>query len=311
MPKSTLSSLSDHLVVLRDHYQELLTEQESKALHLREQLTHISGLLSDLPVLTPEINASPDLALKAELTPEPVAKSVAKPSRTSSKSKGRKPSAQPKSSGKPTKSSSRKGSAIILPLLPRFVGMSKIEAVGQILQDNAGQVLHMDQIITALVGELNEADLKAERSRIKDTLYKGAIQERWVKLKDQKQSYTLDKKLLKTSSDSKPKGSSKKTTKSRPTSSKRKSASKTEQQKWQPEHQGKSLTTAISDIMQAYQGEVMTTEGIAEELYGEKNLRNGVDLTAVKKQIATVLGRAVTLGHWQRVEDQRGAYILG
>lgn len=188
--------------------------------------------------------------------------------------------------------------------------MSKIEAVGQILQENAGQVLHMDEIITALVGKLNEADLKAERSRLKDILYKGTIQERWVKLKDQPQHYTLDKILLKTSPTSKPKQSSQKATKSRPTSSKAKPAGKAGQQGWQPEYQGKPLTAAISDIMQAHQGEVMTTEGVAEELYGQEYLFSATELTAVKKQIGTVLAKGVKMKDWQRVKDRRGAYIL-
>ncbi|NJK29835.1 MAG: hypothetical protein HC851_09160 [Acaryochloris sp. RU_4_1] len=311
MPKSTPSSFTDHLIVLRDHYQELLTEQQSKLQHFHAQLTHINALLSDSPFPIPALNTHPELLFNVELAPEALSNSGAKPPKARGSSKGRKSTAQAKSSRKPAKSSpSRRGPEIILPLLPRFEGMSKIESVGQILQENAGQVLHMDEIITALVGELDEADLKAERSRIKDTLYKGAIQERWVKLKDQPQRYTLDEKLVKKASASKSKQSSQKKTNSRSTFAKRKPVGKTEQQKWQPQYQSKSLTTAIGDIMQAHSGEVMTAGEVAEELYGLEYLFTEVELAAVKKQVGTVLAKGVSLGHWQRVGDQRGAYIL-
>jgi hypothetical protein len=310
MPISTPSSFTDHLIVLRDHYQELLTEQESKLQHFHAQLTHINALLSDSPFPIPALNTHPELLFDAELAPEALSHSVAKPSKVRGSSKARKSATRAKSSRNPAKSLSRRGPEIILPLLPRFKGMSKIESVGQILQENAGQVLHMDEIITALVGELNEADLKAERSRIKDTLYKGAIQGRWVKLKDQPQRYTLDPKLVKKASVSKSQRSSQKKTKSRSTSAKRKPVGKTEQQKWQPHYQGKSLTTAIGDIMQAHSGEVMTAGEVAEELYGLEYLFTEVELAAVKKQVGTVLAKGVSLGNWQRVGDQRGAYIL-
>jgi hypothetical protein len=62
--------------------------------------------------------------------------------------------------------------------------------------------------------------------------------------------------------------------------------------------------------MQAHSGEVMTAGEVAEELYGLEYLFTEVELAAVKKQVGTVLAKGVSLGNWQRVGDQRGAYIL-
>ncbi|NJM67201.1 MAG: hypothetical protein HC851_16765 [Acaryochloris sp. RU_4_1] len=178
--------------------------------------------------------------------------------------------------------------------------------------------MHTDQIIQQLLGDLGEADLQAERGRIKDTLYRGTKEKRWMKLKDKPQHYTLDDSLLDQAATPEP-ASGKKVTNTKAQKSTRKSqqttASKRKRQEsqhqWRAAYADRSLTTAVTEVMQAHPGQVMTADSIAEELLEPEQALSQQDWSAIKKKIGTVLSKGLSLQQWQRLEGQRGAYTMG
>jgi hypothetical protein len=68
-----------------------------------------------------------------------------------------------------------------LPLLPVYQDMKKLDAIGVVLENYRGEVLHHDTIIQMLYGDLSPAELKAERVRIKTALLTGVKNNRWEK----------------------------------------------------------------------------------------------------------------------------------
>ena len=92
-----------------------------------------------------------------------------------------------------------------LPLLPAFEGITKREAIAQVLQQHSGEVLHQDTIIQMLYGDLSLEDLKGERKRISTILLKGVQGKRW-----QKASVPSSYFLGDTAANSKPKRPSRK-----------------------------------------------------------------------------------------------------
>lgn len=80
----------------------------------------------------------------------------------------------------PAKAASR-GRAQVLSLPPQYEGLSKIEAVAKVLEENSGQVMHMETIIEKLYGTLPEAALAAEKVRMKDVMKRGIERKLWQK----------------------------------------------------------------------------------------------------------------------------------
>ncbi len=100
-------------------------------------------------------------------------------------SKGRKPraSANAKAEGDrpaPPKTASR-GRTQVLSLPAQYAGLSKIETVAKVLEENHGTVMHMDEIIEQLYGKLSGHDLKAEKVRMKDVMTRGVQRQLWNK----------------------------------------------------------------------------------------------------------------------------------
>ena len=84
-----------------------------------------------------------------------------------------------------------------LQVLPKYRGLSKFEAVMQLLQSNAGSILHVDYIVRTLYGELEPNAFKVAKDRVSNTLYTGHKQKNlWAKVPDQIGCYTLDLKLV-------------------------------------------------------------------------------------------------------------------
>jgi hypothetical protein len=78
----------------------------------------------------------------------------------------------------PTAGASKRNS---LPLLPIYKDMKKLDAIGVVLENYRGEVLHHDTIIQMLYGDLSPTELKAERVRIKTALLTGVKNKRWEK----------------------------------------------------------------------------------------------------------------------------------
>ncbi|NJK40515.1 MAG: hypothetical protein HC934_02575 [Acaryochloridaceae cyanobacterium SU_2_1] len=313
MPENFIAQL----VALRDHYQGLLAEQERNILYLQQTVNHLNGLMENplFPGPGENIDVLNGFGTTADLLPS--LPSAPKAASETSRKAGSKSTRKHKSTRKPPEKDQGprgKGPETVLPLLPQFSGLSKISAVAEILSAHAGQVLHIDEIIQLLLGDLSEGDLKAERGRIKDTLYRGTTEKRWIKFQGKPQSYTLDESLLDKAKivssvdKKKPAGKRKATKPAR--KSKQNKQQKGNQREWRPEYRALNLTAAVTQILKAHRGKVMTAEGVAEELFEAEHQFSQQDWAAIKKQIGTVLSKGLSMQQWQRLANQRGAYIL-
>jgi hypothetical protein len=83
------------------------------------------------------------------------------------------------------------------PLLPPIQHLSKSEAVENFLQSNEGKTFHIDEITRALHGDLGSEAIRAERSRMYDTLRKGVVKGLWSSVPNKTNYYTIDLNLLK------------------------------------------------------------------------------------------------------------------
>lgn len=111
---------------------------------------------------------------------------VRKPGRKANTSK---PSNSAKSAAKP-KSASR-GREQVLSLPSEFDGLSKIDAVAKVLNEHPGTVVHIEDIIKRFYGELNKADLKAEKDRMKDVMTRGVKRNLWSRATGIPSSYVV------------------------------------------------------------------------------------------------------------------------
>jgi hypothetical protein len=320
-------SFTDKLLTLREHYQAVLADYERKAAHAREQLSHINALLVEHLVtalthgtasLTAEIQKSETkLALVARAEPAeaptvtPLGKQTQKASAPQTRAKRKAISDQdddledmpldpePASAQAPT---SRKGNRPQTkhPLLPTYAGLSKIEAIAKVIQENTGKIVHVDLIINTLHGELSGVELKAERDRMQNTLNRGMNNGQWQKVQGIAMSYTLDSKLLKATSSQK--------AEPKLAAAKPAQTSSSENQKSQPQYVGKSLPDAVENVMQAHRGKPMTTDSVAKILFADVD---DAKLSKIKKQLNTTFFRGVMQGRWEKVKGQKEAYVLG
>jgi hypothetical protein len=73
------------------------------------------------------------------------------------------------------------GAKQVLTMHEDFVGLSKIDAVLKVMNENTGKVVNVDEIIERLYGQLSLADYKAEKARMKDVMHRGQGRELWRK----------------------------------------------------------------------------------------------------------------------------------
>ena len=88
-----------------------------------------------------------------------------------------KPKTEKAAVSKPKQAS--RGREQVLSLPDEFEGLSKIEAVSKVLTDQSGTVMHIEDIIERLYGELPKAELKAEKDRMKDVMTRGVKRGLW------------------------------------------------------------------------------------------------------------------------------------
>ncbi|KAI9129831.1 hypothetical protein [Acaryochloris sp. CCMEE 5410] len=82
--------------------------------------------------------------------------------------------------------------------------MSKIDAITQIMKEQSGNLVHMDDLILKLYGELSGDTLKVERKRMHNTMYQGTQKNLWVKSPNVPMSYIFEGKSQAQSKESKP-----------------------------------------------------------------------------------------------------------
>ncbi|MGR3279514.1 hypothetical protein ACSYAD_31085 [Acaryochloris marina NIES-2412] len=140
--------------------------------------------------------SAPKSTQKVEPKAEATSKKVApKASSTSSKKKSATPkkaisqtAAKKEKSQKKTSSTSSSSLTMNKP----YDQMNKIDAISQIMQENPGKVMHNDDLIFIIFGELSGDELKAERNRMYKTMYDGTKQNRWIKSPNVPMSYIFE-----------------------------------------------------------------------------------------------------------------------
>jgi hypothetical protein len=168
MTATITQSIIQTLTTLKAHYERQLTQSEVPAsAHYADLLSHTDALLVGLlvqsnghaaPIATPE----PAVIVPA---PKAVAQSKPKPEVSTTKAK-------PETAPAPR---------ISFALLPAYQGKSKLDAIGTVLKENHGKVVHQDSIIKELYGELSPESLKVERLRMKAALIQGVKKKLWQK----------------------------------------------------------------------------------------------------------------------------------
>jgi hypothetical protein len=292
MPQSIPTpSLTDSLITLKSQYERSLTNASTKASHLREQLSHVNALLLNqlllgdgvVPQLTQieaevplveavialasaqSLAASPAAEAPASDTPKPIA--IAEPALVSGK--------------RSTRS-----------LLPAYQGLTRLEAIAQLLQTIPGQDVTTAQVSEGLFGKLSASDHKAERKSLNTQLYQGVVRELWQK------GTKTGTFLASASASSK---SVQPTTKApATTTAKRKSLSLL------PAYAELTKGDAIAQVLTAASGEVLHHDTIIQTLYGDLSPEV---LKEERIRIKTALLTGVRDGKWQKASVPSSYFI--
>ncbi len=300
------SPFVDQLITQRDYYQAQIETFEQQANHARQQLVHINALLLDQ--FLPASDSSP-IAIAATRQEVAYRPALTNGAPETAQLLGSAPITQPTSEVKsavPAKPvTDRKGRPqTLLPLLAPYAHLSKIAAVGQVLQEHQGSGVNPEAVIQSLYGDLNAADLKDEQTRMRATLNHGVRKGLWRK-QGRGGDYALNESK---SLQSKPQAAQ-----AQPKSSEAsqlaqpKPAKQTAKKSKTSRGRGQSLMDQVVNVMQSHPGEVMTSESVAKELFGSLPSKQWA---AVRKRISGIFSQGVQLKKWQRVANQKGAYIL-
>lgn len=312
MTASTTQTIIQTLATLKAHYEQQLTQAEATASqHYADLLSHTNALLVSLLVQN-NGPAAPIATLKP-LAQVSAPKAVAQ--------------SKPKAVTVPA-------SRISFELLPAYQGKSKLEAIGTVLKENQGKVVHQDSIIKELYGELSPEALKVERLRMKAALNQGVKKKIWQKapapstyiLKVAKAKATPAKPKTEPTpaSATKASGRGRTTGKSSAVAEKASSGaakvpaakSKTAAPK-QPEiislqsktqgtkiilpmhsdFDGLSKLHAVLKVMNENTGKVINVDDIIERLFGQLSL---ADYKAEKARMKDVMNRGVKGGLWRK-----------
>jgi hypothetical protein len=330
------SPFVEQLIAQKDYYQAQIDQYERQASFARQQLTHINALLLDQflpasdsspiaiaatrqetypPALMGATAAiSPELAeLATNVDQILTSPTVAEPQTEPSKPKRTAPKRTVKATAKPSAKRKQPRPQTKLPLLAPYAHLSKIDAVGQVLQEHRGSDLNTETIIQTLYGDLSAADLKAERTRMRATLNHGTRKKLWNRLEKRGGRYSLEK-LAGKKEQTKAKSS-------RSALPSRRESQKTVQPKSKPTSKqtvkksapgkakaaGQSLMEKVISAMQAHPGEVMTSETVARIIFGSLPSR---DWAAARKRISGIFSQGVRQKKWQRLPNEKGAYVL-
>jgi hypothetical protein len=184
MPVTTPEqSLTNSLIALKSQYERSLTESNTNASHLREQLSHVNALLLDRLLLSHRVapqqtQSGSDVPVEA-IAPAPAKFLTISPSAEAPvpipKTKA---TLKPKAAAEPTPASGKRSAR---PLLPAYRGLTRLEAIAQILQTNPGQDVTTEQLSERLFGKLSAAELKAERKSLNTQMYQGVVRKLWQK----------------------------------------------------------------------------------------------------------------------------------
>ncbi|MBV9385472.1 MAG: hypothetical protein JOZ78_03485 [Chroococcidiopsidaceae cyanobacterium CP_BM_ER_R8_30] len=182
-----------------------------------------------------------------------------------------------------------------LTVLPKYSGLNLIDAVELIVTDKAGELLTTEQVAKALYGNVSGQELTQGKEIVGRALWKGAEAKRWQNVPQQKGVYTLDMRII------------------APTSGSDDTASKGQKAdqkplKVLPAYSRMSFTDAIATVLREHQGEVMTPEQVARELFGDDT--SGTRFSAARKRVSRILWGGASKKRWRRLTGAIGRYTL-
>jgi hypothetical protein len=304
---ATDTTLTDALIALKTQYERSLSQATTNASHLREQLSHVNALLLDrlLPsnrVAPQQTQSGSDVPVEAiapssaqTLADSPAAEATVSESfahrlRPKPKASDRKPKAA--SEAEPGKRSPR-------PLLPAYEGLTRLEAIAQILQTTPGQDVTTEQVSERLFGKLSAAEHKAERKSLNTQLYKGQSLKLWQK-GTAPGKYKIGAPTASKSIPTTPKSLSTKAKAPATAVAKRKSLTLL------PAYAELSKGDAIAQVLTAASGEVLHHDTIIQTLYGDLSPE---ELKAERTRIKTALLTGVKDGKWQKAFEPSSYFI--
>jgi hypothetical protein len=286
MPESD-RNFTDSLIALKTQYERSLTEANTKASHLREQLSHVNALL--LNQLLQGNGGVPQLTqIEAEV---PVVEAIAL---ASAQSVAASPAAEappsdtpkPKATAAPVLASGKRSTR---PLLPAYQGLTRLEAIAQLLQTTPGQDISTDQVSEGLFGKLSAAEHKAERKSLNTQMYQGVVRELWKK--GTKTGTFLARASAPSKSAESTKAPATEAQAPATTAAKRKSLTLL------PAYAELSKGDAITQVLTAASGEVLHHDTIIQTLYGDLSPEV---LKEERIRIKTALLTGVRDGKWQK-----------
>jgi hypothetical protein len=183
MPPSTTppQSLTDSLIALKSQYEQALSEANTNASHLREQLSHVNAMLLDR--LLSSNGVAPQIETEVPVG-EAIAPASAKILAISAAAEAPAPILKTKATLKPIAASeptSTSGKRSPRPLLPAYQGLTRLEAIAQVLQAAPSEDVTADRISEGLFGQLSAAEHRAERKSLNTQLHKGKSLNLWQK----------------------------------------------------------------------------------------------------------------------------------
>jgi hypothetical protein len=307
MPPSTTTpqSLPDSLIALKSQYERSLTEASTNASHLREQLSHVNALLLNqllqgnrvVPQLT---QSAAEVPVVEAIAPAPAQSLAASPAAEAPASDTPNPKASPRQSKATAEPALASGKRSTRPLLPAYRGMTRLEAIVQVLEASAGEEVSINALIHALFGALSATEHKTERKRLITLLFKGEKRGLWRK-GSETLSYVISASRAK--APAKAKSTAQPKAKAKPTTAPAKSHRSLEVL---PAYQGMSKREAITQILDQRSGEVLHQDTIIQTLYGDLSLQ---DLKDERVRIKTALLTGVKDGKWQKAFEPSSYFI--
>jgi hypothetical protein len=344
-----MSNPTTPLVELRHHYQSIIAQAEYQLTQAKSQIEHIDALLVngllqaqeptvlkadvilDMPALVaasvPDFDSDAQASQLENNSPEPKAPATkARATKAKTRTATKAQAAKATSSGRES-----------FPLLPAYQGMTKLEAIGQILSEQSGHVLHQDTIIQLLYGDLSPEVLKVESRRMRASLFQGVTKGLWQRAPKQPSSYVgksgkvrkskttesediAPKERAKTAKTSQPEnapsaapptvraGKKSKTAAETKAVTPKKSSSRGREQvlSLPAEYEGLSKIDTVAKVLDENKGRVMHMDDIIEQLYGKLS---GDDLKAEKVRMKDVMTRGVKRKLWRKAEGVPSSII--
>lgn len=325
MTASTITQTTiQTLNVLKDHYEQQQAKAGTPVSRYTELISHTNALLVGILKQSNGYATPTATVEQAVIDPASAVASDAKPNVKVSPAK-----AKPEAAIVPTR-------RISFPLLPMYQGKSKLNAIGTVLEENQGRMIHQDEIIQKLYGELNPQALKIERLRMKTALLQGVKKKFWQKApapssyilkvaakpkatfinpntepkaepatKANRRKRVMEKRPAVVTK-AKPVASGEKVSATTTTASPKKPQIISLQSKTQgtkiilPMHQdfeGLSKIDAITKVMSENPGVIVNIDDIIERLFGRLSL---AEYNAEKSRMKDVMSRGLRLGLWRK-----------